>query len=170
MLIDVRMYVEKKALLQSRYVPAAPKLCTNALHLLVYVLHVPTVLIYARILNMKTISTAVRTHLLHLLLFLVMHVCTKAYALVEPMRDYTPISHNCCTYCAHIRAVREGCIHVLIHGTYLLTVRNACLYLSTHVRKKRKPRPTKKKLAGEQRAVEAVTTPRRGLNRTEIIA
>ena len=83
---------------------------------------------------MKTISTPVRTHLLHLLLFLVIHVCTKPYALVEQMRDYTPISHNCCTYCAHLRAVREVCIHALIHGTYLQYVMHVSTYQRTYVK------------------------------------
>ena len=102
LLIYVPLYVVTAPLMCVRYIlkriSSAPTVCTHVLHLLMYVLHVPTVDARTYIEGKNTTScckyvptavrtyllhppdtrvpTDVRTHLLHILLFLLMHVRT----------------------------------------------------------------------------------------------
>ena len=91
----------------------APTICTHVLHLLMYVLHVPTadartyveekqpssVSSYRLHLPGTRVPTDVSTHLLHVLLFLLMDVRTHRTCCFNKCYKYTPTAQNRCTCC-----------------------------------------------------------------------
>ena len=113
--------LKKAVLLQARQVPTSPTFC---MHLLMYILHVRTVLLmYTRTLKKKCllhipgtcVPTDVRTHLLHLLHYWRTYVTTGRTALNKVY------AHPCCTKLLYLlyvpSAVRtaDGCIHILLY-------------------------------------------------------
>ena len=89
-----------------------------------YLLHLPG----------SRVPTDVRMHLLHILVLLLMRVCTTAL----PNAINTHLLHkNCCTYCTYLLLTADDvCYYLLL---YVLPTRTASTYRRrTYVREERK--------------------------------
>ena len=124
---DVRkcICIGKKSTAAEKIVPAAPTFCTHVLHLLMYVLHVPTVNARTYI-EEKKLLAAVRTYLL-------LHVCTYCTYLVLVyllMYARTYCIYRCFYWCTYVPTIRTALAYAtsthLLHKTAVPTVRTYC--------------------------------------------